>query len=527
VCKPGWKGDGKMCVDDDECATGNGGCDANALCTNAIGQPPTCACTKGFNGNGSKCFDDDECKDKLATCAEHAVCKNTIGSYECPCDEGFAGDGTTLCKDVDECKNGAAKCGTAQACDNTAGSYVCSCPPGYTKFGTSCTDIDECATGTAGCSPNATCKDKAGSYTCTCKTGWQGDGKTCTEVDLCKTVTCGVGATCQKGASGLAICVCDAGLVGDGKSCTQAIVNVTLVGVILAAVDTKGDCWDSAFGECTKPSASELGAIKAALDALVAAFTGATSDIAVKTAALENALKTVGGLPPARPDAYGNAQLLPGGGEFKLVVQNDSFLPAWPAIQWSKVALLKGTSLKVTLLDEDLALDEELGSVIIDLDALAKGLALGQAIAVPVAGQSPSILAVKILVTAWVGCGDGKCAGGETAVSCSADCAATGPKCGDAKCDLGETTVSCPADCKAPVGSCVGFCGKKSTAGCWCDDLCEKNGDCCTDKAAVCAIGCKGMCGLKSHDASGTACWCDSLCAKGGDCCSDVKTFCP
>ena len=47
-------GDGQVCTDVDECATGNGGCDADAACTNTDGAR-TCACRPGFVGDGLAC----------------------------------------------------------------------------------------------------------------------------------------------------------------------------------------------------------------------------------------------------------------------------------------------------------------------------------------------------------------------------------------------------------------------------------------------------------------------------------------
>lgn len=43
------------CTDVDECATGNGGCSANASCLNNAGAPPTCTCNLGFTGDGVTC----------------------------------------------------------------------------------------------------------------------------------------------------------------------------------------------------------------------------------------------------------------------------------------------------------------------------------------------------------------------------------------------------------------------------------------------------------------------------------------
>ena len=43
-----------MFVDIDECATSNGGCDANAVCVNTIGSY-YCYCVAGYAGNGHQC----------------------------------------------------------------------------------------------------------------------------------------------------------------------------------------------------------------------------------------------------------------------------------------------------------------------------------------------------------------------------------------------------------------------------------------------------------------------------------------
>jgi len=41
-------------LDINECLTNNGGCDANADCTNTIGSR-TCTCKSGYSGNGLNC----------------------------------------------------------------------------------------------------------------------------------------------------------------------------------------------------------------------------------------------------------------------------------------------------------------------------------------------------------------------------------------------------------------------------------------------------------------------------------------
>lgn len=76
-------------------------------------------------------------------------------------------------------------------------------------------------------------------------------------------------------------------------------------------------------------------------------------------------------------------------------------------------------------------------------------------------------------------------------------------------------------------GSCSGACGAQSADGCWCDALCEGYGDCCADRAELCAVqpeppSCEGACGAKAS----AGCWCDAQCAQYGDCCPDKVATC-
>ena len=81
---------------------------------------------------------------------------------------------------------------------------------------------------------------------------------------------------------------------------------------------------------------------------------------------------------------------------------------------------------------------------------------------------------------------------------------------------------------EATAGSCTDSCGGQSEDGCWCDEWCAYNGDCCDDKSAVCdaepepVTSCAGSCGGESAD----GCWCDDSCALYGDCCDDKADVC-
>src|SRR3954463_16506234 len=52
----GWRcvAEPSVCTDIDECATGNGGCDANATCTHSEGSR-ACVCRPGYTGDGVTC----------------------------------------------------------------------------------------------------------------------------------------------------------------------------------------------------------------------------------------------------------------------------------------------------------------------------------------------------------------------------------------------------------------------------------------------------------------------------------------
>ena len=83
-CLAGYDGDGKTCINRDECALGVDSCDSNAQCFDTDGSF-TCACNAGYEGDGMACADKNECLNPLDNdCSESGkICFNTVGSFEC------------------------------------------------------------------------------------------------------------------------------------------------------------------------------------------------------------------------------------------------------------------------------------------------------------------------------------------------------------------------------------------------------------------------------------------------------------
>ena len=103
----------KSKIDINECSTNNGGCHATlATCTNTEGSH-TCTCKAGYSGDGVTCngkkksftsslknkksfnqtIDINECSTNNGGCSANAVCTNTVGSFNCACKAGYTGNG--------------------------------------------------------------------------------------------------------------------------------------------------------------------------------------------------------------------------------------------------------------------------------------------------------------------------------------------------------------------------------------------------------------------------------------------------
>ncbi|XP_060607594.1 uncharacterized protein LOC132759769 [Ruditapes philippinarum] len=69
-------------------------CDVNAECVSVNGNY-TCICNTGYKGDGNICTDIDECADGDHNCSPDAKCDNTPGSFTCTCNWGYNGNGVS------------------------------------------------------------------------------------------------------------------------------------------------------------------------------------------------------------------------------------------------------------------------------------------------------------------------------------------------------------------------------------------------------------------------------------------------
>ena len=82
-----------------ECDLDMHDCSVNAACEDT----PTsfiCTCLSGYAGDGRTCVDIDECVSGKDDCSPDSTCNNTDGGYNCVCADGYSytGDGVLKCE---------------------------------------------------------------------------------------------------------------------------------------------------------------------------------------------------------------------------------------------------------------------------------------------------------------------------------------------------------------------------------------------------------------------------------------------
>ncbi|KAL8565416.1 hypothetical protein ACOMHN_029109 [Nucella lapillus] len=163
-CKDGFYGDGKVCVDDDECEFENGGCVHR--CQNTPGNF-SCSCYPGFSlaADGLDCVDVNECERNNGGCSE--LCVNMVGSFHCRCRGNHAlhPDGRSCGGSQSSngwCRNAM---GCLHHCDK-ASAKPCGCRPGYklAEDGKACHQM--CSFGNGGC--HHKCTDSQAGPVCSC-----------------------------------------------------------------------------------------------------------------------------------------------------------------------------------------------------------------------------------------------------------------------------------------------------------------------------------------------------------------------
>lgn len=182
-CTSGYAGNGSVCDDVPECATGADNCPSStSRCIETVGSFECECVTPGYRENpgstqprGLDCEAVGPCERGTDDCDINATClsffidpSNTgdatnttseissLMNFSCTCNLGYFGPGSS-CDDVDECQSSVytdlcASRGGAH-CNNTVGSFLCGCPAGYlsagnnsvyVEAGDSCVDVNEC-----------------------------------------------------------------------------------------------------------------------------------------------------------------------------------------------------------------------------------------------------------------------------------------------------------------------------------------------------------------------------------------------
>ncbi|XP_074601049.1 nidogen-like [Brevipalpus obovatus] len=94
-CKPGYRGDGKICQSARQPCNVLNSCDRHAFCGyTPVKRGYRCYCKDGYSGDGYRCEPSFSCQHLPSQCHPDAECVfSNSNSYHCQCKPGFAGDG--------------------------------------------------------------------------------------------------------------------------------------------------------------------------------------------------------------------------------------------------------------------------------------------------------------------------------------------------------------------------------------------------------------------------------------------------
>ncbi|XP_051974737.1 stabilin-2 [Xyrauchen texanus] len=141
VCKPGFQGDGYMCMESDPCALPHrGGCSVNAKCIKTGPGKHTCQCLSGWREDGDECQVINNCLDpSRGGCHPNASCIYVgPGQSDCACKSGYHGSGRE-CEPINQCVEQKGGCHYLATCQYlTPGGWQCVCEDGYAGDGKIC-----------------------------------------------------------------------------------------------------------------------------------------------------------------------------------------------------------------------------------------------------------------------------------------------------------------------------------------------------------------------------------------------------
>ncbi|XP_016412871.1 stabilin-2-like [Sinocyclocheilus rhinocerous] len=179
-CKEGYTGE--FCEQQTQLCGPNQPCHAHANCVSNKGAF-TCVCKPGFQGDGYMCVESDPCAlPHRGGCSINAKCiKTGPGTHTCQCLSGWREDGDE-CQAINNCLNPSrGGCHPNATCIYVGpGQSDCACKNGYHGNGRDCEPVNQCVEQKGGCHFLATCQFlNPGGWQCVCEDGYVGDGKIC------------------------------------------------------------------------------------------------------------------------------------------------------------------------------------------------------------------------------------------------------------------------------------------------------------------------------------------------------------